>query len=88
MKHSKRWSNGVSRLLATVLALLSVVAGTASVDAHDPNLAFAATPTVKQCMNTCRARYRSCLSLKQIPAAECRGVYQDCGRLTCNAVQG
>jgi hypothetical protein len=39
----------------------------------------------QQCINTCRARYRDCLSLKQIPSSECRGIYQDCARYTCNA---
>ena len=47
---------------------------------------FAAAQTAKQqCMNTCRARYRDCLSLKQIASSECRGIYQDCTRYTCNA---
>jgi hypothetical protein len=36
-------------------------------------------------IDTCRARYRDCLSLKQIPSSECRGIYQDCIRYTCNA---
>src|SRR5262245_33225540 len=48
--------------------------------------AFAAANTANgQCINTCRARYRDCLSLKQIPSSECRGIYQDCTRYTCNA---
>jgi hypothetical protein len=47
---------------------------------------FAAAHTAKRkCINTCRARYRDCLSLKQIPSSECRGIYQDCTRYTCNA---
>jgi len=45
---------------------------------------FAAAHTAKQkCINTCRARYRDCLFLKQIPSSECRGIYQDCTRYTC-----
>jgi hypothetical protein len=31
-------------------------------------------------MNICRARYRDCISLKQIPPYECQYVYQDCTR--------
>ena len=58
-------------------------------DAQPASRTFAAAQTAKQkCANTCRARYRSCLSLKQIPASECRGVYQDCTRFTCSAAQG
>jgi hypothetical protein len=48
----------------------------------------AAQTAQEQCINICRARYRNCLSLKQIPSSECRGVYLDCKRYTCNAVHG
>jgi hypothetical protein len=37
-------------------------------------------------MNTCRARYRDCLHLKQLPSFECRGVYQDCTRYSCTGL--
>jgi hypothetical protein len=50
--------------------------------------AAAAQTAKQQCISTCRARYRACLSLKQIPSSECRGVYQDCTRFACNAVRG
>jgi hypothetical protein len=89
MKCSKRSFAVVSVLFAVIVSLLSL---TGTLNARDADLApltFAAAQTAKQqCMNTCRARYRACLSLKQIPSPECRGVYQDCTRLTCNAVQG
>jgi hypothetical protein len=66
--------------------------GTGTLNARDVDLAplvLSAAQTAKQqCLNTCRARYRDCLSLKQIPSYECRGVYQDCTRFTCNAVRG
>ena len=43
-------------------------------DADPASLTFAAAHTAKQqCINTCRARYRDCLSLKQIPSSECPG---------------
>jgi hypothetical protein len=46
---------------------------------------FAAAQTVKQrCVSVCRTRYRSCLSLRQIPFFECQWVYEDCTRYTCN----
>ena len=74
----------VSVLFAVLLSL-----STGTLNARDADLApftFAATRTAKQqCINACRARYRDCLSLKQIPSSECRGIYQDCTRYTCNA---
>ena len=84
MKCSKRSFAVVSVLFALLLSL-----STGTLNARDADLAsltFAAAQTAKrQCINTCRARYRDCLSLKQIPSSECRGIYQDCGRYTCNA---
>jgi hypothetical protein len=84
MKCSKRSFAVVSVLFALLLSL-----NTGTLNARDADLAaltFAAAQTAKQqCINTCRARYRDCLSLKQIPSSECRGIYQDCTRDTCNA---
>jgi hypothetical protein len=84
MKCSKRSFAVVSVLFALLLSL-----GTGTLDARDADLAslaFAAAQTAnRQCINTCRARYRDCVSLKQIPSLECRGIYQDCIRYTCNA---
>ncbi len=92
MKCSKRSFAVVSVPFAVLLSLLSLLAGTGKLNARDAGLAsltFAAARTAKQqCRNTCRARYRDCLSLKQIPSFECRGVYQDCTRYTCTAVKG
>ena len=87
MKVSKR-SFAVVTVLFAVLLLLSK--GTLNArDADLGSLTFAAALSAKQqCINICRARYRNCLSLKQIPSSECRGVYQDCIRFTCTAVQG
>ena len=55
-----------------------------ALNARDADLAsrtFAAAQTAKQqCINTCRARYRDCRRLNQLPSFECRGVYQDCTR--------
>jgi hypothetical protein len=84
MKCSKRSLAVVSLLFALLLSL-----STGTLNARDDDLApltFAAAQTAKQqCINTCRARYRDCQSLKQIPSSECRGIYQDCTRNTCNA---
>jgi len=40
----------------------------------------------QQCINTCRARYRDCRRLNQLPSFECRDVYQDCTRYTCTGL--
>ena len=84
MKYSKRSFAVISMLFGV---LLSLSAGT--LNARDADLAsftLAAAQTAKQqCANICRARYRDCRSLRQIPSSECRGIYQDCTRYTCNA---
>ena len=84
MKCSKRSFAVVSVIFAL---LLSVSTGTLNArDVDFASLTFAAAQTAnQQCTNTCRARYRDCLSLKQIPSSECRGIYQDCTRDNCNA---
>ena|SRR3974390_1562850 len=70
------------------VVLLSLSIGT--LNARDADLAshtFAAAHTTKQqCMNTCRARYRDCRRLNQLPSFECRSVYQDCTRYTCTGL--
>lgn len=83
MKCSKR---SFAVLFVLFALLLSLSMGTLYARDADPaSLTFAAAHTAKQkCIDTCRARYRDCLSLKQIPSSECRGIYQDCTRNTCN----
>src|ERR1700688_1423375 len=89
MKCSKRSFIVVSVLVAVLLSLLSLVVSMGTLNARDADpapLTLAAARTAKQqCVNICRARYRDCLSLKQIPSSECRGIYQDCARNTCHA---
>jgi hypothetical protein len=84
MKCSRRFVAVVSVVFAVLLSLR-----TGTLNARDADLApltLSAAHTAKQqCINTCRARYRDCRSLKQISPYECRGVYQDCTRYTCNA---
>jgi hypothetical protein len=72
-----------------VICMLFVEALSASPElyARDAALssgALTAEQTAEQsCMNACRARYRDCRRLKQVPSFECRGVYQDCRRFSC-----
>jgi hypothetical protein len=92
MKCSKRSFAVVSVRFAVLLSLLSLVVSTGTLNARDADLAsliFAAAQTAKQqCINSCRARYRDCRFRREVPSFECRNVYQDCTRFTCNAVQG
>jgi hypothetical protein len=77
------------RSFAVMSFAVSLLLSIGTLNARDTDLAsltFAVAQTAnQQCINTCRARYRDCLSLKQIPSSECRGIYQDCNRYTCNA---
>jgi len=92
MKSRKRSFAVNSALFVVLLSSLSLVVSTGILNARDADpvsFTFAAAQTAKQqCINICRSRYRDCLSLKQIPSFECRGVYQDCKRYTCDAVRG
>jgi hypothetical protein len=85
MERSKR-SLAVVFLLFAVFLSLSIGA----LNARDAALAaptFAAAQTVKQrCINTCRARYRDCRRLNQLPPFECQGTYQDCTQYTCTGL--
>jgi hypothetical protein len=74
---------------AILALLLSLSIGTLNArDGDETSRNFAATLTAKQqqCMNACRARYRDCRRLNQLPAFECRDVYQDCTRYTCTGL--
>ena len=70
-------------------ALMSLSAGALHArDGDSGAFTVAAAQTAKQkCVNTCRARYRDCLSRKEIPPFECKNVYQDCTGFSCNAAQ-
>ena len=75
-------------LLALLLSLSTGTLNARDADLTSLTLVAAQTAKQQQCTNTCRARYRDCRSLKQIPSSECRGVYQDCTRFTCKARSG
>jgi hypothetical protein len=85
MKCSKRSFAVVSLLFAALLSL-----NIEALKARDPDLAsriFAAAQTARQhCITACRARYRDCRHLKQLPSFECRGIYKDCTRYTCTGL--
>jgi hypothetical protein len=79
------------RTLAVVSVFFAVfVFGGGALNAREAEPAavtLAAGQTAKrQCMNTCRMRYRDCRHLKQLPSFECRGVYQDCTRYSCTGL--
>jgi len=67
-------------LLSIFLVALALPTATVKArDADDKPLTLAATQTDKQKRtNACRARYRDCVKLNQIPTFECQYIYQDC----------
>ena len=85
MKSSKKSLVVVSVLSAV---LLSLRIGTLNAgDADIASRTFAAAQTGKhQCLNTCRARYRDCRRLNQLPSFECHDIYRDCIRYTCTGL--
>ena len=85
MKCTKRWFTIVSVVFAVLLSL-----NIGTLNAREADVAsrtFAAAQTAKQqCINACRARYRDCRHMNQLPSSECRGVYRDCTRYTCTGL--
>ena len=76
----------VGLLVALAVTTLSGLPAAAR-DADLASSTLAAAQTAKQqCINTCRARYRDCRRLNQLPSFECRGVYQDCTRYSCTGL--
>jgi hypothetical protein len=73
----------LAALVATTMSGLPAMARDADRASH--TVAAAATAK-QQCIDTCRARYRECRHLNQLPSFECRGVYQDCTRFTCTGL--
>ena len=85
MKYSKHKVAIISVHFAVLLS--SSMGALNARDADPAPITFAAAQTAKQqCLNTCRARYRDCRRLKQLPSFECRGVYQDCTRYACTGL--
>ena len=81
MKPSK-WSFAVTSLVFMLLALSVETLNARDADFISRTVAAAQTAK-QQCLNTCRARYRDCRRLNQLPASECQGIYQDCTRYSC-----
>lgn len=85
MRYAKR-SFALVCLLFAVPTSLSM----GSVSENDaylgPRTLVAAQSVKQQCVDTCRARYRDCRRLNQLPSFECRSVYQDCTRYSCSGL--
>jgi hypothetical protein len=84
-----KWSKRLFAVFSLAFAmLLSLSIGT--LNAYDADFAsrtVVAAQTAKQkCINSCRARYRDCRRLNQMPEFECRGIYQDCTRYSCTGL--
>ena len=85
MKCTKRSFAVICVFLAVHLSLSIGSLNARGADHGSDTLARAQTAK-QQCINTCRARYRDCRRLNQLPSFECRGVYQDCTRYTCTGL--
>ena len=70
-----------------VISLVLVSLSIGTLHAREADIASqtvaAAQKANQQCLNTCRARYRDCRRLNQLPSSECQGIYRDCTRYTC-----
>lgn len=75
-------------VLVTAIMMMSISGQSHALEGAGPVAVAASQNAKQQCLNTCRVRYRDCLSLKQIPSVQCRGVYQDCSRIACNNLRG
>ena len=72
---------GLSLALLLIVFAIPVlpVAALETRDSDEQPLIFAAAQSSKQKQgNACRARYRDCVKLNQIPSSECQYIYQDC----------
>jgi len=81
-----------SKRSLAVITVFSLSLGIGILGANDTGLAaqaLAAAQTAKaqrQCISHCRARYRDCLRIDQLPSFECREIYQDCTRYSCTGL--
>jgi len=73
---------GIFSLLVVFIFFVLIALPAATVearDADDKHVTVAAAQSSKQKrVNACRARYRDCVKLNQIPSFECQYIYQDC----------
>ena len=76
--------NGIWSFAVLFIFLAAVASPAPTVkagDSDDKLLILAAAQSSKQKQaSACRARYRDCLKLNQIPSFECQFVYEDCTR--------
>jgi len=65
--------------VVSIFSPLALPAATLKARVDDKPFTLAAAQTDKQKRtNACRARYRDCVKLNQIPTFECQYIYQDC----------
>jgi hypothetical protein len=72
------WSIAVTSIFFVAFSLPP--AAVKARDADDRPVTIAAQSSKQKHLNACRARYRDCLRLNQIPSFECQFVYEDCVR--------
>jgi hypothetical protein len=75
-----------------VVTVFFLALGIGTLGAPDAGLisqSLAASHTAKakrQCISYCRARYRDCVRVGQLPSFECRDVYDDCAQYSCTGL--
>jgi hypothetical protein len=62
-------------VVALALSTATVKAGNSD---NKPSTVAAAQSSKQKQTNACRARYRDCVKLNQIPPFECQYIYSDC----------
>jgi hypothetical protein len=83
------FSRGSARRAAVLgLVFLATAFGASfSIAVAQVGAPVASAQTAKQhCMTACRARYRDCRRMNQLPPSECRGIYEDCARYSCTGL--
>ena len=76
--------------VVTVLFPVLLSSGIGTLNAREADAAsrvvVAAHTAKQQCVSACRARYRDCRHLNQLPSFECQYIYQDCTRYNCTGL--
>jgi hypothetical protein len=66
-------------IILFIFSVLALPVASVKTHANDKPISVAAAQSDKQKRsNACRARYRDCIRLNQIPSFECQFVYNDC----------
>jgi hypothetical protein len=85
MPVTKRTFVAIAALCAALLPLNSRALSARDADAGSYTVVAAQTAK-QQCVRACRARYRDCRHLNQMPSFDCKSIYQDCTQYSCTGL--